>query len=147
MTSYGLPGQYAILSQQVQARMSSPFGNHWHCDAKAGTRMESTTLESHYKASHILRVSDVESRQRLRSATTSALVGRRLNVPRSAIVPLLLPHRLFGTVYLRTCGRQHHCQCFGVGWRPSSTDAHSALDSRHSVWHSVWLTCFCNVTL
>jgi len=66
-----------------------------------------------------------------------------LNVPRSAIVPLLLPHRLSGTVYPRTCGRRHHCQCSGVGWRPSSTDAHTALDTLCD-WHVFFVTWPCS---
>jgi len=61
-------------------------------------------------------------------------IATLLNVQRSAIVPLPLPHRLSGTVYPRTCGRQHHCQCSGAGWRPSFTDAHSALDTLCD-WH------------
>jgi len=85
-----------------------------------------------YLSADLLRVSDVGPRQRLRSAMTSALVT--LNAPRSAIVPLLLLHWLSGTVYQGTCGRQHHCQCSGIGWRPSSTDAHSAPDTLCD-WH------------
>ena len=37
------------------------------------------------------------------------------NVPQSVIVPLLLPHRLFGTACRRTYGHPHRCSCSDVG--------------------------------
>ena len=55
------------------------------------------------------------------------------NVPQSVTVPLLLPHRLFGTACRRTCSHpQCRCSCSGVGSSPERFRC--SLRSKHSTW-------------
>jgi len=62
-----------------------------------------------YLSADLLRVSDVSPRQRLLH-----LLAVARNVPQSVTMPLLLPHRLFGTACRRMYGHPHRCSCSDV---------------------------------